>query len=204
MANIPDINQLRERFYTFAETECKSHSAFYYRLSKKIAGDDLLLHIASFAAAGQTVPNIFLAVVHYLLLKNPDDPLAVYYPSIHKADTPELPFNMFRDFCLQHTLSIKNIISTRIVQTNVINRCAYLMPVFSKIIALEQKPATLIDIGTNAGLTLNFDRYEYWYNDQKKYGNSNVVIKSELIGDVIPPFILYYNLFQKSVLTSIL
>ena len=41
------------------------------------------------------------------------------------------------------------------------------MPIFSKIIFEENKPTTIIDIGTSAGLTLNFDKYEYWYNVQK-------------------------------------
>jgi hypothetical protein len=60
------------------------------------------------------------------------------------------------------------------------------MPVFSKIIAEENNPTTIIDIGTSAGLTLNFDKYEYWYNDQKVFGKSDVLVKSTTIESPIP------------------
>jgi hypothetical protein len=60
------------------------------------------------------------------------------------------------------------------------------MPIFSKIISEENKPTTIIDIGTSAGLTLNFDQYEYWYNDQKVVGNSKVKVKSNILESTIP------------------
>jgi hypothetical protein len=139
--------------------------------------------MASFAKFGQPIANLFLASVHYLLLRNPNENLARYYPSITKRQSEEIPFELFKNFCLTHENRIKDALSTKIVQTNVINRCSYLMPIFSQIIARENKSTTLIDIGTSAGLTLNFDRYEYWYNGHKMYGNSEVIIKSNIISD---------------------
>lgn len=55
------------------------------------------------------------------------------------------------------------------------------MPIFSKLIKEENKPTTIIDVGTSAGLTLNFDKYQYWYNDEKVYGQSNVIVKSKIV-----------------------
>ncbi len=170
----------------FAETECKGSSELYYRLSIQIANDYELLNVAASARQGQPIPNIFLAAVHYLLLKNKEEQLAKYYPSIQRKRIKEFPFDLFKVFCLDSENEIRKIISTKIVQTNVISRCAYLMPIFSKLIADEGRPTTLIDIGTSAGLTLNFDKYEYWYNDQKVIGDSNVLVKSKIIESPIP------------------
>lgn len=188
-----DLNYLKERFLVFAETECKGNSEHYYKLSIQIANDAELLNIAANTRQGQPIPNIFFAAIHYLLLLNQDKELARYYPSIQRNHFAEIPFYIFKDFCIENDNEIKKIISTRIVQTNVINRCTYLMPIFSKIIAEENKPTTIIDIGTSAGLTLNFDKYEYWYNDQKVFGKSKVIAKSKIIESTIPNI---YNILQ--------
>ena len=177
---------LKERFIAFAETECKGNSALYYQLSIQVANDPKLLDIAESTREGQPVPNIFFAAVHYLLLKNQNEPLAGYYPSIQRNDNTAISFTLFKSFCLDHENEIRKTISTKTVQTNVINRCSYLMPIFSKIISENNKPATIIDIGTSAGLTLNFDKYEYWYNGQKVFGESNVPVKSRIIGSHVP------------------
>jgi hypothetical protein len=180
-----ELGDIQDRFISFADLECKANSELYYKLSHQISKDEDLLKIASNTRAGQPIPNIFFAAVHYLLLKNIEKDLAKYYPSIQKKQISEIPFPIFKRFCIENKSEIKELISTRIVQTNVINRCAYLMPIFSKIIAEENRPTTIIDIGTSAGLTLNFDKYEYWYNGQKIYGESTVITKSNIIGSPI-------------------
>lgn len=187
------LNSLKERFLAFAETECKNNSELYYKLSIQIANDDELLNITADTRRGQPIPNIFFAAIHYLLLKKQDAELAKYYPSIQKNHFSEIPFGIFKAFCIENENKIRKLVSTRIVQTNVINRCSYLMPIFSKLIAEENKPATIIDIGTSAGLTLNFDIYEYWYNDQKVFGKSKVITKSIILESSIP---IIYNISQ--------
>lgn len=181
-----DTKYLKQRFISFAETECLGNSTLYYRLSFQIADDPELLTIALNTRQGQPVPNIFFAAIHYLLLKNQDLPLAKYYPSIQKQPVTEIPFDIFRSFCLANKNEIIKLISTRIVQTNVINRCSYLMPIFSNLINKESKSTTLIDIGTSAGLTLNFDKYQYWYNDERVYGQAKVIVKSKIIDSAVP------------------
>jgi hypothetical protein len=185
--NLPmQLQNIKDRFITFANTECKENSPLYYTLCNQIAGDEALLKMASNAGVGQPIPNIFFAAVHYLLLKNNEEALAKYYPSIQKKQIAEIPFSIFKAFYIAHEKEIIEIISTRVVQTNVINRCAYLMPIFSKIIAEENRPTTIIDIGTSAGLTLNFDQYEYWYSSQKVYGESRVINSSKITASNIP------------------
>ncbi len=181
-----NVEKTKERFITFAKSECKGNSSLYYKLSNHIANDQDLLNIASKTRPDQPIPNIILAAVHYLLLKDSNNELADYYPSIQKKQVSEIPFALFKMFCIENEEKIIDIISKRIVQTNVINRCAYLMPIISKIITEENKPTTIIDIGTSAGLTLNFDQYEYWYNGLKVFGDSSVKVKSEILESNIP------------------
>lgn len=181
-----NLEKIKERFIAFAEFECQGNSSLYYDLSRHISNDEDLLKIASKTRIGQPIPNIFLAAVHYLLLKNPNNELANYYPSNQNKQVSEIPFTLFKTFCMENKNEIIDIITKRIVQTNVINRCAYLMPILSKIIAEENRPTTIIDIGTSAGLTLNFNQYEYWYNGHTVFGNSKVKVKSDIKDSEIP------------------
>lgn len=102
-----DIEYLKERFLSFAETECKGNSDLYYRLSFQIANDTGLLNIALNTRQGQPIPNIFFATIHYLLLKDQNNELAKYYPSIRKNLFTEIPYNIFKAFCLTNKNEIK-------------------------------------------------------------------------------------------------
>ena len=177
---------LGKLFERFAEEECKNNSTLYYQLSKQIAGDEELLRLCVFVREGQPVPNIFLAAVHFLILRSGQVPLAQYYPSVSGQQTKAIPFEMFKAFVLQQQQAIIAIIQHRIVQTNVLTRCNYLLPVFSNILSQEDRPATIIDIGTSAGLALNFDHYEYYYNNEKIYGDSPVKLHCSIKGSKAP------------------
>ncbi len=174
-------------FIRFAEKECLNVSPFYYALSTQIAADEELLNLASFCRQGQPMPNLFLGAVHFLLLKNPSAELANYYPSINTTTKSKLPFKRFKDFCIFNAESIKNILTTKIVQTNALNRSAYLMPIIFSLFE-DKTTINLIDIGTSAGLTLNFDLYEYDYGTKGKFGNSPVKINSEIRVGELPNF----------------
>jgi hypothetical protein len=165
---------LGKKFERFAEEECKGNSPLYYGLGKQMAGDEELLRLCTFVKDGQPVANAFLAAVQFLILKNKNALLAAYYPSVTGQRTGAIPFPVFKSFVLRHQQEIIDLLQHRIVQTNVLTRCNYLMPVFSNILSLNDKPATIIDIGSSAGLNLNFDRYEYYYDGKKIYGDSGV------------------------------
>ncbi len=77
------------------------------------------------------------------------------------------------------------------VQTNEVRRCAYLYPIFSLIYSKVEKPLSLVEIGTSAGLQLLWDKYSYSYGTDETYGNKNsdVHITSELIGKNNPSFL---------------
>lgn len=178
--------EISEIFKNFSEFECKGNSNLYYLLCKDISEDYDLIEIASNTRINQPIPNSFLASVHYLLLKNKDCNLSNYYPSITGKFVDIIPFNLFKEFVLKNKDDIIELISNKIVQTNVISRCSYLMPILSQIINIENLPTTLIDIGSSSGLNLNFDKYEYHYNNRKVYGNSLVKIESKILKGEIP------------------
>lgn len=182
---------LAQTFLTFAEKECKGSSLIYEYLSKQIAMDNSLLKIASRAREGQPVPNLLFGAVHYLLLKGTEHPLKDYYPSI--VETPKSfkdSFSIFKDFCLNYQKEIEVILQTKLVQTNEVRRCSYLYPAFCMIYERAKKPLALMEIGTSAGLQLNWDKYCYSYGKDKWYGkiDSELPITAEIKG-VNRPFL---------------
>lgn len=178
-------SRLKAWFERFAEQECAGVSPFYEHLSRAIAEDGSLLQLAAHCRQGQPMPNLFLASVHFLLLKHPDKALAAYYPSLNGFEHKALPFALFKDFCSAHSREIIALQRTKIVQTNAINRTAYLLPI---ILSLFERGTSIniVDIGTSAGLTLNFDHYAYQYSNGKRFGRSPVLIESEIRGGELP------------------
>lgn len=187
-----DKDQLSQKFINFAVNECKGSSKLYEFLSLKIAEDDEILDLCMNARDGQPIPNLLFAAVHYLLLKGKEHVLREYYQSIVVSHQEvDASFAEFKDFCTVFRDEISSILKSKIVQTNEVRRCAYLYPSFCYIFNMVNKPLSLIEIGTSAGLQLLWDTYRYSYGNNQVYGNkqSNVHIRSEIIGDN-PPFIL--------------
>jgi hypothetical protein len=184
------INSLSQRFKTFAERECHQSSPLYEHLAHRIADDHEILVICSACREGQPVPNLLFGSVHYLLMNHSSHTLRNYYPSIVQTPLPFIEsFPHFKEFCLQNKQHLTHLLQTKLVQTNEVNRCAYLYPAFCYIYEKVKKPLALIEIGTSAGLQLAWDRYRYQYNQLKEtYGNasSKVMISSEVKGHQLP------------------
>ncbi len=165
----PDAEQLarcRASFHRFARIEAPGlESPLYAELAYGVSADQQLLALAAQKRPHQPAPNMLFGAVQYLLLRGAQHPLAAHYPIVCGAPRPMQPaFPLFRDFCLEHREEIRALIGSRATQTNVVRRCACLLPAFS-IAARESggAPLALIDIGASAGLNLNFDRYAYRY-----------------------------------------
>lgn len=183
-------SHLSRSFINFANTECKASSLLYEFLSIQVAEDDELLELCLAVPKGQPVPNLLFGAVHYLLLKGREHPLKNYYQSMtHPPKSiDDETFDHFKDFCELYREEIIPILSSRLVQTNEVRRCGYLYPVFSWIYTQVEKPLSLIEIGTSAGLQLLWDHYSYSYGTGETYGNQNarVHISSEVKGDHFP------------------
>ena len=147
---------LAREFALFAERECSGRGPLYERLSHAIAGDPDLLELAG-QACSTPVANLFFAAVHRLLFDRPEHPLAAIY-----AGGERDPLPAFRAFCLEHRAALTGLLRSRRVQTNEVRRAACLLPAFGVVAADGPgKALALIEIGTSAGLLLNFDRYAY-------------------------------------------
>lgn len=180
------LTALAERFTTFADVECGDYAPLYDRIARGIAGDAGLLALAAHARAGQQAPNLLLAAAHSLLLRDSAPPLAAFYPSIAgDAVRTDDPFPAFREFCLDRREEMAQLMTTRLVQTNEVQRCAFLLSAFSLIAARAGgRPLALIEVGASAGLNLLFDRYGYSYSNGQRAGDpaSPVQLHTEIRG----------------------
>src|SRR6476661_3256212 len=192
MANSgPARSDLAARFLRQAGGQFREDAPFYERLARGVAADPDLLALAALTRPDQDPPLLLLAAVHYLLLQDPREPLAAYYPSVAGAAAlPGDPFPLFRAFCLRRRAAIAAILATRRVQTNEVQRCASLLPAFGVVAqAGGGRPLALVELGPSAGLNLFWDRYSYDYGPAGRAGDaaSAVRLRCEPRGDQAPP-----------------
>ncbi|WP_330949054.1 DUF2332 domain-containing protein [Virgibacillus sp. MG-45] len=184
-----DYQALSNRFMRFAE-ECSGSSTLYAFLSKNIAANKELLELSAHAGKGQPIPNLFFGAVHFLLLNGTEHELRNYYASIvSEPKTETEAFPVFFDFCLRNRQAIIPLLQTKMVQTNEVRRCAYLLPIFDSIYRKTNKPLAFIEIGTSAGLQLLWDKYRYTYSfNNQVYGNEqeSLYIHAEVRGNGKP------------------
>lgn len=188
------IEKTAQRFRRIAKNQFQGYSPLYERLSLSIADDPEVLRLVSDGKHRTAIlPFLLLGSVQYLLLKEADHPLASYFPSVVGYDrelTPGDPYPAFRDFVLERGGEIERLVATRTVQTNEVQRCACLLPVFGLIYKEAiKRPLALIEIGSSAGLHLLWDKYGYSYGPGLQYGdlNSPVQLSCELRGSLLPP-----------------
>lgn len=185
--------------YTRFAAECDGISPLYAFLAAQIAGDPALLTIALACRPEQPPGNLFLGAVHYLLLQQPDHPLAAYYPSLTPTPLPvTAAFPAFKAFCLDHRLALEEILATHLVQTNELRRCNYLFLAFAQIAQQTAhqglaEPLALLELGASAGLNLLWDHYGYHYYHQasgavRAAGNpeSPVLLRCTVRGERLP------------------
>jgi hypothetical protein len=182
------LDKLSERLKQFARVELHGYSLFYEKLTLPMCQDREMLELASHMRSGQP-PQLLHAAVHFLLLNGEPHELRDFYPNLAENVRDGDPYPVFRSFCLAHAKAIREIISTRRVQTNVVERCACLLPTFSLIsLRTNLKPLSIVEIGSSAGLNLLWDKYSYAYGDTDPYGDplSQVRVQSRFTGDVRP------------------
>jgi hypothetical protein len=188
-----EMSETERAFERFARLEARGSSPLYETLALGVAGDDDLLALAAEVPDDQPSPNLLLAAVQCLLFERPDARLGAYYASV--ADSPEPPedgaFEAFREFCRTHRDELSELLSSRRLQTNLVRRCAVLLPAFEYVSRrCDRTPLGLVDVGTSAGLNLLWDRYDYEFTDYGHYGrgDSPVRIPCGVLGMADPPF----------------
>lgn len=182
-----------EYFQFYANESIRGGSPLYQKLSLGLADDPELQSITNVRQQGQPAANLIFGAAHYLLLSGVEDKLADYFPSIggtRAVDDEAYP--LFRAFCEKHKPALQEIIAKRVTNTNEVGRSALLAPAFQIISRVTERPLALIEIGSSAGLNLNFDRYGYRYVGEdgtprlERWLDAEFALECTLKGDLLP------------------
>jgi hypothetical protein len=146
-----DLDTVRHRYRTFAESECRGYSDLYDGLSTGVAGHDELVRFIAERPVIQ--PNLFFAAVQYIC---------------GPANMPATPVELAR-FVRDHASDIAGLMERRRTQTNEVGRCAILLP------ALPPGPLALLEVGASAGLCLLLDRFCCDYGETRVGDTSSTV-----------------------------
>ena len=195
-----NLDQVRAYFRNFGLKQAPENgSPLYHALSVGVLDDPDMLRFAASCPPSQPSANLLFGAVHYLLLGGVRHPLRDFYPDVVASEkTPSPPskktYPLFQDFVWHHIETIRQLITTRLVQTNVVRRTTCLLPVFAQL-ARESgnQPLSMIEVGSSAGLNLHWDRYyhryEYPSGTNRTWGdkNSAVQLSTQVRGTVPLP-----------------
>ena len=165
-----DLDQVRTYFRNFGLKQAPENgSPLYHALSLGVLDDPDMLRLAASCPPSQPSANLLFGAVHYLLLGGVQHPLRDFYPDVVASEKMPRPpaqetYALFQDFVRRHTQTIGRLITSRLVQTNVVRRTTCLLPVFAQL-AREagSQPLSMIEVGSSAGLNLHWDRYYHRY-----------------------------------------
>ncbi|MHA2502509.1 MAG: DUF2332 domain-containing protein [Candidatus Kariarchaeaceae archaeon] len=178
----------RRRLIDFARVARNDGDNLYAVLPEMIMEESDLMELARLVPVAQPTANIVMGAIHYLLLKGVDSPVQEYYGTL--TDTPRPPDDELRshllEFCRENREDLEDLCKTKRVQTNEVRRSIFLLP---SLTYLHERigPFQLIELGTSAGLLLNFDQYSYDYSHRDTIlGSGPLVLQSEVRGTPPP------------------
>jgi len=164
--------QAASDFVRFAETDGTA-IPMYARLVRGAAADPAVLSILEAAPPGQRRPVLLMAALHDLVLAEPSQPLARWYPSVTGGPVPlEDPWPTARQLLMDRRADLEAVVSTLTTQTNEPNRSAIWYPAMRAACAdLPDTPVALLELGPSAGLNLRWDHYLFTYAGDAPRGN---------------------------------
>ena len=124
-----------------------------------------VLSILAAAPAQSRLPVTLFAAIHFLLLADPGEPLAAWYPNLTAKPRTDDGIPALVEFCGRRRTELIDIVTSRVPQTNEIGRSAVLMLGLAQV-AAEVGALGQLDVGASAGLNLLSDRYRYRYGDR--------------------------------------
>ena len=157
-----------ERHFAASATTSLPRAPLYAALSAGISRDPELYRLLLHAPATQRLPVLLFACVHDLLLGDPHEELARWYPNLTSSPRPPNDGSLmptFKRFVEAHADRLRTLLATRTTQTNEVGRCAIFLPAFG-LLADEVGPLGHLDVGASGGLNLLADHYEYHYESQ--------------------------------------
>jgi hypothetical protein len=184
---------LQRPFVDFSTT-AMPRAPLYAALSHVVARDPELSRLLEHAPATQRLPVLLFACVHELLLEQPADELAQWYPNLtssHRDPNDDRLEGMFRSFVASNLDRLALLLGSRTTQTNEVGRCGFLLPALG-LLADDVGALGVLDVGASGGLNLLLDHYEYRYRSaagttQRVGGPSAVRIDVETTGAVPVP-----------------
>ncbi|HEX4224808.1 MAG TPA: DUF2332 domain-containing protein [Pseudonocardiaceae bacterium] len=154
----------QERLTAFAKQEAAGESPLYEHLATAACADAEVAELLTAAEEDQARATLFFAAAHRLVIAEPTSQLAYYYPSVGgDRGVDQSTWPTFREFVLARADRMRELIATRITQTNEVRRAALLYPALVAIGKQAGAPLGLLEVGTSAGLLLGVDRYGYRY-----------------------------------------
>ncbi len=116
-------------------------------------------------------PNMLLAAMHDRVLQGLEPTLAQCFDA---RDLSRVGGEFVRA-ALAARDDVRHVLNSRFVQTNEVGRSAFLAPAIRA--AIGDEAASLLDVGTSAGLNLLFDSYLLDYGDFGTLGPDNSPVK---------------------------
>ncbi|WP_323674278.1 DUF2332 domain-containing protein [Halorubellus sp. PRR65] len=176
---------------------CEDSSPLYERLCAIAATDAFLLDVAADHTPGQPAPQLLLAAIQAALFASDDadDPgtvdgsLAAYYPSVvdDARDPDDALADAVRAFVRTNETTVRDHVRSRRVQTNAVRRCSALYPGYATVAERVDAPLAILEVGSSAGLNLNWDRYRYAYRSEHEDAAGDDV-REHVVGDADAPF----------------
>lgn len=163
-------DELSQSWKTFSENECRNYSPLYERITWAVSEASDVLEFLLTSPPDKLHPNLLLAAVHDRVLQGLEPELFDIYYGKSGADVGQA----FID-CVQRSRNdLWPLLINRFVQTNEIGRVSFLVPALASL-QLEEE-ATLVDIGTSAGLTLARDHCFVDYGSFGTFGSSDSAV----------------------------
>jgi hypothetical protein len=148
-----------EVFEAMAEGE-ESVAPVQAALFRRCASDPLALSLIPNDPTWD-VPHRLLAGARWLALSG----------EVDDFETAADPWNAFHSVLEEHGRWLARFVREHPVQTNEVQRCWVLLPIFLTVARLAGPTLDLVELGTSAGLNLLWDRYGYRY-DAGTWGNT--------------------------------
>jgi hypothetical protein len=165
-------------------------SPLFSALARACADDEDIADLCAVARPGQPVGSLFLCAGQYLLFKSPSSPAARYFPSLTPTPAPaDQAFPAFREFCLDQRAELAQLLASRTVNTNLVEKASGLLPAVQYVSDRTGQPLTMLEICCSAGMNLMFDQYHYDYGSHGQVGaqDSPVRLQCKILGAAQPP-----------------
>ncbi|GGA96009.1 DUF2332 family protein [Macrococcus hajekii] len=166
-------------------TAISDKSQLYSSIASKLAEDkDMKDILAPQIISSHFVP-LFMTATLAVLYDHEHD-LRRYYLNFNDepAAFDETGYQVFKHFIQLHLAEIMLLIRTGDLKKNIVERSAVLVPIFHYIREeCDRQKFNVIELGSKAGLLLNFDWYGYTFNKEYKVGfNEDINIKMKIKG----------------------